>query len=70
MTEDFEDFAREERLFSDALRASAEVESFGPLPAGQFTRPRTPGRLAAWGKGIAAAAADRVVTLSDGRIVS
>jgi len=61
MTEDFEDFAREERLFSDALRASAEVESFGPLPAGQFTRPRTPGRLAAWGKGIAAAAAAVVV---------
>ena len=61
MTENFEDFDREERLFSDALRASAEAESFRPLAGGEFTRPRTPERLAAWGRGIAAAAAAVVV---------
>lgn len=60
-----EDFEREEKAFTAALRNAADAESFRPLDPGEFTtapeRVRPPVRLVAWGKGIAAAAAAAVV---------
>ena len=56
-----ENFEREEKAFSEALRASVETESFLPLDASVITssarasRPAV--RLAGWGRGVAAAAA-------------
>ena len=62
MTDDFErDFEREKRAFADGLRESAEGESFRPLAADQVKGTRPSPRVAAWGKGIAAAAAAAVV---------
>ena len=58
MTEDFE---REEKAFTDGLRASVEAESFRPLDAASIRDSARASRpavtLAAWGKGVAAAAA-------------
>ncbi|MGC3995142.1 MAG: hypothetical protein QM779_13680 [Propionicimonas sp.] len=54
-----DDFAREERAFAEALRASAEAEGFTPFdPATVRRSSPAPSRpaWAAWGRGLAAAA--------------
>jgi hypothetical protein len=58
MSEDIEDFDREERAFAEALRKDAPVESFRPLDADAIkaaARPARSGR-SRWLRGMAAAA--------------
>ena len=58
MSEDSEDFEREERAFAEALRASAPVETFRPLDAEAIKAAARPARSGPtrWLKGMAAAA--------------
>lgn len=58
MSEDSEDFEREERAFAEALRASVPVETFRPLDAEAIKAAARPARSGPtrWLKGMAAAA--------------